>query len=245
MEQHIEKAREIESSVNKKYIEIREEAAREISLAKTDTDLSPEGRRKKAQKLREKYALKTIEFAKEIKKEFQSEVSKAQAESEKLLKKEAKKPNDENLRQFESQLNDLKTRLMLSTDPGKSEKQLAQFVDGIKDEPYFAGRLKEEFSSVINPILSSAPDSQSTLKLKKSLDNTFDYINNQSLSHEQREAKEINELSKQLYESKLFSPVALTNAEELFGKEFTGYLNDPDSLPEDVVIDAETGRMGV
>ncbi|ASN05309.1 hypothetical protein [Virgibacillus necropolis] len=245
MRENITKAREIEQSVNRKYIELREEAHREIGKATSNTDLSPEGRQKQAQRLRQKYAGEVINLAKELKSDYQAEVTKAKVAAQKELEKETKKPDEVKVKKFESNFNDLKTKIMLSNNSQESNKQLLEFVKSIEGEPYLANRLKDDFASVISPILSNAGDQRSVFELRKSLEGTFNHLNTVSLTEEQREAKEVYDLSGSLYDAKLFSPVAMDNARDIFGRELPRYLNDPDSYPQDIEIDVQTGRMEV
>jgi hypothetical protein len=227
--EYVQKAIEIRDTSAAWYREHMEVARQEISKARTDLDLSPEGRMKKEAKLKFEYGEILLKAALERKQQYVDLLKKAKADAEATLKRGIKKPADDKIADFQKALNHLKVEIMLSTNFDTVAKKIEDVMKTI-DEPYLATMLADEFATIVPQALSVSTEPS---KAKLVLSDLFERLNNEYLPDDVKEARQSLEfINASLENPKLFAPIVEANAIDLFGNEVGKKLNTPEAYFE-------------
>jgi len=231
MKEHIQKAHEIKESATSKYRELLQKMNGEISEINNDFRLSPEGKQYLISDLKKEYKEELMKLAKQIKAEYQLELSKAKISAEKVLESPIKKPDENVIGKYREQVEELKTRVMLSLKPETAKDMVSEFVKGI-DDPYLANEFKKEFATVITPIISNVHGAEGA-KIKHALTETYDKLNKDFMTDEQREAKQIIESTGSMASAKVFNYTVLQSVSDSFGRDAAAIVNEPEKYFQD------------
>jgi hypothetical protein len=238
MNKHMEKAIEIRNGSAGFLNELNRESKSLITKAKTDLLLSAEGRRQKSKQIREEKAVELLKKIHHRKNQYIGHLKKAQQAAKDVLKKPIEKPSDEEIQAFQRALKDLKTTITLSTNPKTSEAKLKTFVSEIKD-PYIASLLREEFTSVVGDIISSAGGEAQQYKMR--LFDLYEGLEKDFLSDEHREAQSIVQFSEsEIANNRLFMGFApdgmpslhMAAVIEVFGNDYAKWIDKTDAFFE-------------
>lgn len=228
MREHIQRAYQIREGVTSQYRSIMMKLQENEAKINQDVTLSPVGKKEKIAQLRKEHGRELMKFAKQVKDEFQMEIIKAKGKAERFLDNPNKKPDEAILRKYERSLNDLKTRVLLSLRSDRAAEMVTQFAKGIED-PYIANQLREQFAEVITPILSKV-DGADGAKIKANLTQLYDRLENDFITDEQHEAKEVIENADALFNTKLFNPTVIDNVKQTYDRRIADYINTPDTF---------------
>ncbi|HDR3895212.1 hypothetical protein [Bacillus sp. FSL W7-1334] len=227
MKEHIEKARKIQEGVTSQYLELQKALQEELEEVKRDLTLSEIGRAQKSEQLQKEHGKKLMEFAKQVKNDFQAAVTKAKVSAERFLlenvdKESNTKPSDTKVKLFEQGLSDLKIRIMLSTNPTRALERINQFVDSI-DDAYLANQLRNQFAELIQCVGESggATVKAELLKVYNKLETDF-------ITEDQREAKQIINQADTLFGLSLFNSIVVDSVREFYGHNYADYINRPE-----------------
>ncbi|MED4918678.1 hypothetical protein [Geobacillus thermodenitrificans] len=223
--EYVQKAVEIRDTSAAWYRERAEVARKEIAKARTDLDLSPEGRMKKAAKLKFEYGEELLKAALERKQQYIDLLKQAKADAEATLKRGIPKPSDDKIADFQKVLNHLKVEIMLSTNFDTVAKKIEDVMKTI-DEPYLATMLADEFATIVPQALAVSTDPS---KAKTVLSDLFERLNNEYLPEDVKEARQSLEfINASLENPKLFAPIVEANAVDVFGNDVGKKLNTPE-----------------
>jgi hypothetical protein len=234
MRKHLQKATEIKNGSAGFLNEINREARVLIAKTKTDTMLSAEGRQIKSKELRAKKGAEFMQALHARKNEYMGHLKKAQQAAKEVLKTPIKKASDEEIQDFQKSLKDLKTTIMLSTNPKTSEAKLQAFVAEIK-HPYLASLLRDEFPSVVGDIISSAGSEAQQYKMR--LFDVFESLEKDFLTDEYREAQGVVQFTEsEIASNRLFMGFApdgmpslhMQSVIETFGNDIARYIDKTD-----------------
>jgi hypothetical protein len=227
MRENIQKAHEIRNGVTGQYRSIMMKLQEKEAKIKQDVNLSTVGQQEQIAKLKKEHSRELMQFAKQVKDEYQMEVIRAKGKAERFLENPNKKPDDSTLKKYEHSLNDLKTRVLLSIRPDRAAEMVAEYAKGIED-PYIASQLREQFAEVITPIISQANGADGA-KLKASLTDVYSKLESNFITDEQSEAKQVIEQADAMFSAKLFNPLVIDNIKDSYDRRTADYINTPDT----------------
>lgn len=245
----IEQANVIQGTSSKWYGEEAKKIRTEIAKAKTDLNLSAEGRINKSEKIRNYCAKELMNNAKKMKSEYISLLNEAKSEAEKTIKAGIKKADDEKIEAFQRDLKRVKAELMLSNNFDKSKAILDDLIGKI-DDGYIGNLLADEFINLIPQALSTSSE---PVKAKLVLSRMFEQVSNDFIPEDIKEAKNAIQLvDASLENPKIFTLGAVENADDLFGSGLgSRFLNKPEefleliaSVEEDLEVTPERVKIG-
>lgn len=222
-----QKAYDLASSTTRIVMQANQFMKDEFAKINSNPDLSPEGKAK----LRAEYNAKLADsFMKELrntKADYEQAIAKAGVQAELLLSEKPAKPGDVPVTTFERELNDLRVKLMLSTNSDSSLKMLSEFAEKNYEYPYFTSQIADTFPELAASVLSSAGTDAAKVKLK--LSPLFDSIKSSMLSDEQKQAQAIYENTREDFGRKLFFEGSLeaSKVNEMFGPQVAHFINRP------------------
>lgn len=233
MNKYMNRAREIKNGTSAFLYAHNQETKTSISKVKTDTMLSPQGRSLKAAEIKVEKGQQLLQLLHQRKNEYVGYLKKAQSAAKEVLKTPIQKASDEEIQEFEKSINDLKTRILLSNDPKKSEEHLKSLVSEIKD-PFIASLMREQFASVIGGIISSAGNDANQYKHR--LYDLYEGLEKDFLSEEYLEAKNIVEFTEFEIQNNRLVPGLINNEPsvqktaigELFGYDVANWIDKTD-----------------
>jgi hypothetical protein len=223
MKQNIDQAYEILNGATGRYGELLTKMQEEIKKVKKDEKFSEQGKQFLIKELKNDFTEDLLKLSQQIKSEYQSELQKAKSVAEKSLDAPLKKPDEKAVSKYRQQVEDLKTRVMLSLQPESAKGLVEEFVKGISD-PYFANEFRNEFATVITPIISTA--GQNAGQIKHDLAGTYEHLGNGFLSDEQREAQRIIETADSMMKSRVFNYSVLNSVNGEFGADTVAKLKE-------------------
>ncbi|MGM7724375.1 hypothetical protein [Metabacillus sp. Hm71] len=230
MKNNITKAHEILNGSTGRYRELLDKMEKEIKKVKDDKKFSDHGKDVIIREIKKDFEEDLMKLSQQIKKEYQGELSKAKAVAEKALDNPTKKPDEKAIAKYRQQVEELKTKVMLSLKPDSAKGLVEDFVKGIND-PYFANEFRTEFASVITPILSNVGGPEAA-QIKHALSGTYEKLSDGFLTDEQREAKEVIESVDHMMGSRVFNFSVIDSVNGAFGRSISEQVNDPDSYFE-------------
>ncbi|MGP4080975.1 hypothetical protein ACTWQL_13770 [Pseudalkalibacillus sp. R45] len=226
----LEKAHQIKNTSAKFLRELQNPVRSEIAKASTDRDLSEEGRKKKADEIREQAGIEIMERLHLRKQQYTAELVKAQKAADRIVHAPKPKPDAETLRRFEKSFGSFKTELMLTPRADVAQDKLNDFIATIKD-PYIADKVAAEFSDLASNILGGTTG-DGTAKAKLGLAKSFEELRNKSESDEIKEARALLESADssladpKFYRAELYREAA----REIMPVEYVDYLDDTDAF---------------
>jgi hypothetical protein len=234
MRKHMEKAQEIKNGSAKFLHELNFETRTLVNKTKTDMMLSAEGRQVKSKEVRAKKGVEFMQALHVRKNEYIGHLKKAQQAAMEILKTPIEKASNEEIHDFEKALKNLKTTIMLSTNPKTSEAKLNEFVSGIK-HPYLASLLRDQFPSVVGDIIASAGSESQQYKMR--LFDVYESLEKDFLTDEHREAQGIVQFTdSEIAGNRLFMGLApdgmpslhMQSVIETFGNNIAKYIDNTD-----------------
>ncbi|MGQ8813083.1 hypothetical protein [Bacillus sp. NA_165.1] len=226
MREHIEKARTIQKEATEKYLELQKELQGDIEKVKADPTLSEIGRTGKIEELQKEHGQKLIEFAKQLKNEYQIEVIRAKGSAERFLEKPNNKPSDFKVQLFEQGFTDLKTRIMLSLNSTRAIELISEFVKGI-DDAYLANQLRNQFTELISHVIQYVDVSEGA-RVKADLLKIYSKLETDFITDEQNEARQIIDEAEVMFGTNLFNSIVIDSVREFYRHNFADYINKPD-----------------
>ncbi|MCJ7991117.1 hypothetical protein MUB15_20580 [Priestia sp. OVS21] len=223
MKQNIDQAYEILNGATARYGELLTKMQEEIKKVKKDEKFSEQGKQILIKELKNDFKEDLLKLSQQIKSEYQTELQKAKSVAEKSLDAPLKKPDEKTVSKYRQQVEDLKTRVMLSLQPESAKGLVEEFVKGISD-PYFANEFRNEFATVITPIISTS--GQNAGQIKHDLAGTYEYLGNGFLSDEQREAQRVIETADSMMDSRVFNYSVLNSVNGEFGADTVAKLKE-------------------
>lgn len=186
LSQFIEEGYEIKTKFQTQLaIELRDVVNEEVSKISNDRDLSPEGKKRKIEAVKQKYAKQTMQVVKE-----QQDKYKKLADDAIKLAKQAKtaaiaEPADKtDVQIFNNEFEQLKVSVQLATKPESALQAIEAFCSKYADRDlYYADRIKNEFSSLIGAV---GDNPQHKMKLGR----IYDLVVEKSINDDVRTADE-------------------------------------------------------
>ncbi|EKN66039.1 hypothetical protein BABA_17387 [Neobacillus bataviensis LMG 21833] len=233
MREHIQKAHEIQQATTGQYRALMMMLKEEESKIGKDATLSELGRKQKIAELKKQHGRQLMQFAKQAKDDYQTEVIRAKGKAERFLENPNKKPDDAAVKKYERGLAELKTRVLLSTRADRAAEMISEFAKGIED-PYIANQFRDQYAEVITPIIPQADGT-----VKSNLSKLYDKLESDFITDEQREAKQIIEQADSMFSAKLFNPTVIDNVKDSYDRRVADYINTPDTFFHLEKVEAE------
>ena len=224
----VEKARSLQEESTGLYRVFQEDYRKEKTSIEMNKDYSQEGKRKLVESLQKRKTVELLQGARNLKNLHSKYLSEAKDAAQNIV--HAKTPDVDPVKEerFLKRLGEVKTEILLS-NAKKGKEILTEFLNTV-DEQAFAGKIKDEFSTLIQPILSDG--GQDTAKFRRELFDVFEDVKNRSMHPEAREAMEIAEFAEASIKSRFFIPLVEEKATEHLGKEAGLFINKPDEFFE-------------
>lgn len=222
------KAHTLQQNSTGLYRSFQEGFTKEKHAIDINRDYSNEGKRNLVASLRERKIVELLQNARSLRNEFNGYWKEAKKEAENLIHSKITKVDPVKEERFSKRLNEVKTEILLS-NPKKGKEILTQFLESL-DEQAFAAKVKTEFSTLIQPILSSA--GQEADKYRHELSDVFENVKKQSLHPEALEAMNIVEVADQAMQSSFFNSLVQEKVSEHLGREVGQFVNNPDGFFE-------------
>lgn len=223
MRESINQAHEILNGATGRYRELLTKMETEIKQIKSDVKFSDQGKEFLIKELKNDFIEDLLKLSQQIKSEYQSELQKAKSAAEKSLDTPLKKPDEKAIGKYRQQVEELKTKVMLSLQPESAKGLVEEFVKGISD-PYFANEFRNEFATVITPIISTA--GQNAGQIKHDLAGTYEHLGNGFLSDEQKEAQRVIEAADGMMGTRVFNYSVLNSVNGEFGADVVAKLKE-------------------
>jgi hypothetical protein len=208
------------------YRNFQDSYTKEKSAIELNNDYSEAGKQKLVDSLKERKTVELLQRARTQRNEFIGLWKEAKKEAENLIHSKVKPVDPVKEERFNKKLAEVKTEILLSNHR-KGKELLTQFLQTI-DEQAFAAKVKEEFPTLIQPILSSA--GADTEKYRQELFSVFEQVKKQSLHPEALEAINIAEFADQAMQSSFFNSLVQEKVSEHLGREVGQFVNKPDEF---------------
>jgi hypothetical protein len=216
------KAYEVKHSNTGLYSALQQEfRAKKVEIER-NRDYTPQGRQKLIQSLEKKYTTKLMHLSRAQRGLFDKYLKEAKKEAEDLIHSKAPKVDPIKQERFEKRLGEFKTELMLA-NPKRGTQLLKDFIRSI-DEQAFASRVKDEFSTIISPILNN--------ESKPEIAAMFEDVRTKSQNPETAEAQSLLEFTEGMMNGRFFDQLVEEKAGENLGDAAKTFVNDPDSYFE-------------
>ncbi len=170
-----------------------------------------------------------MRLTQDIKKEYQNELKGAKAAAEKILEAPAAKPDEKALTKYRAEFEELKTKVLLSLKPGSAKSLVESFAKEIKD-PYIAREFRNEFASVITPIISTAGSEAPAIK--NALSKVYSHLNDGFMTEAQKEAYSTIETVDSMINLKVYSPAVSDSVDQYLGRGTSQQMSNPDEFFE-------------
>ncbi|MUG87657.1 hypothetical protein GNP92_15040 [Paenibacillus timonensis] len=236
----IERAREIEQSSTGLMLEYKRAVGAALGKIENDRRLTEEGQREAKAEAKQKLAVEFLQKSHTMKQEYVANIKKAIREAEKVIYTPPRKPDAIKHGRFEDAFRSLKTELLFATSQRAAYEKLKDFVENV-DDPYLAGRVREDFAELTTKILSTPGDGNLqkgtgaaavTTSIRKEIGDIYDGLMKPFESDDFRGAREVLETAQMLDEDPRVHRTYIVNdaAKETFGAEYARYINDTDSF---------------
>lgn len=246
--QYFDTALEMKHAATGEYRKLAEKARAEISAAKGDADLSPQGREKKAEQLKRKHGVEIMKWAHSYRQMVQSEMKKARIAAQKELDKAAPKVDPTKLERWEKEYRKVKTSLMLASSVDKAAKVMNDFIK-TADDPGLKALLVDRYGDLAEQVLSVGSDPN----VRAQMADQFNSLQNEALTDAQVEARQVLEATEGFEQRNVFDKLVADNLTGLVGWEYGDYINDTDTFfsregnaehkPDDYVHPEEVERQ--
>lgn len=225
---NLQKARDLQYSGTRFMLEYRQQVQKATGEVERDNRLSMEGKREAKQEIRKQLGIDFLQKSHTRKQEYVSTLKKAVRDADAVVFAAIKKPDATKVQRFESELHDIKTQLLLTTNAERGYEKLTSFISRLND-PYLAGIVRENFSELSSSILT-APGADAKIRLQ--LSGTYDQLKRNFETDEVREARDIMELANAMAEDPHLytSGIVHDSAVETFGAEYGRYIDKTDSF---------------
>lgn len=154
-----------------------------------DRKLSGLGREEQLDAVKKSIGQSFLTEAHKLNREYKTLAAQTKAAADSILDALPVKPDDAKVTKFNRKLNELKTDLLLSTNPRQATEKLQQFARDI-DDPYFANQLVEQFATLAAPVIGAAPDAD-VAATKQALSTILKQTRSAALDDEQREVAQV------------------------------------------------------
>lgn len=224
------KARQIESSIPKHYLEFRESLTGEILKIKGNKKYSESGKRELVEHLKKRKTVELMKWAREQYNQYDMYLREAYLISDRMAYRNIPKADAQKRGRFHNAFNDFKTELIFTNRPDDAIKKLRTFIE--KTEEYeFISDIKREFSSLAKSIIEIT-DKDNVPKVRKELADLFEHTKNKSLPQESHEAFALLEQIESAVGSRIFNRVVQDAIKEDLGSEAAEYINKPNEFFE-------------
>lgn len=230
MKTNIEAAHQIKQNSTTKYLELTRKMQAEIAQIRTSKSLSRIGKDLAIKSLKDDYKEDLIKLAKQIKDEYQGELKKAKAAAEKLLDAPLKQPDEKTMAKYHEQVEELKTNVMLSLKPSSAKALVQDFAKSISD-PFIARDFRNQFSSVITPIIGSVSGAEAG-EIKLALSEVYGRLNSSFATDEQKEAQGVIEAVEGMMDARIFNFAVSDSVGQQFERGTFEQMNNPESYFE-------------
>lgn len=232
----IEKSREIKQNSTKLYREFQEQFLKEKRKIELNSDYTAEGKDRLIKSLKKKKSRELLQISKNQRDLYMGNLNKAKELAEEVAFAKLPAVDQKKMERFDKSLSELKTEILLSTNPESAKVKLKKFIKSI-DEYSLADKLKANFTELISPVIEQL-DSKQKAQFKKDFQNMFDDVRKRSMTDEALETIELMDISNNLSQAKIFNQLVTQKAGENFGNEIASYINRPndyfDRYPEDL-----------
>lgn len=228
MRNHIQNAHEILGGSTAKYSELLKSMDKEIASIRNDKKYSDDGKAFLIREAKKDFQEDLMKLSKQIKVEYQLELAKAKEAAAKIMDAPVKAPDEKSIAKYKEQVEDLRTKVMLSMKPESAKDLVKGFADILSD-PYFANQFKQDFAGIITPLISSVQGTQGAA-IKHELSGTYEKLSEGFLSDAQKEARQVLESAENMANSRVFNYTVLESVKQNFGREVSAQVNDPDAF---------------
>lgn len=202
------------------FVKFLREYREEAEKIKVDRYLTSEGKAEMILTLKD---VKTFELMNETllhKAKYEMIVNAVLKEAEEVANEPFPAVDQVRADQFEKELSDLKTSVLLSTNVERSLDEVVKFVDATKENSLL-DRVRGEFASLVAPIIGSLP-----LEKRELLNSLFADVKDKALGPDRIEALKLIEQAKVALNAPTYE-LTVQNAVQELGMNATKYLNDP------------------
>jgi hypothetical protein len=228
----LNEAVEIKSSSTRLFREFNDGyQAKRISIQQ-NRDYTQQGKAKLLQSARKRELSTLMKRARASQQEFHAKLKQAKEEANAIVYAHAPKVDPVKQERFSKRLAEVKTQIALS-DARKGQRLFKEFLTEI-DEQAFAEQVKNDFSTLVQPILNDieGADAEQVAKVRHELFDAFEDVRTKSRLPEAGDAQNVVEAADALLDGKFFESVVETKVGDLFGPTAKMFINEPDAYFE-------------
>lgn len=241
----IDKAHSLQNDPTGLYRAFQDDFLKEKYKIENNKDYTSEGKLKLMESLQKRKTVELLQGARNLRDLHASYLKEAKKESENLIYSKTPKVDPVKEERFLKRLAEVKTEILLS-NAKKGKEILTDFLNTV-DEQAFAAKIKDDFSSLIQPILETA--GQDTVKYRHDLLNVFEDVKERSMHPDAKDAMNIAQLADSMIEGRFFIPLVEEKAAEHISREAGHYMNKPqeffEAYPEEDVKPTPPGMKTV
>lgn len=157
--------------------------------------------------------------------QYRSALRAAVAAAEQIAHSSAPRPSDEIVERFESRLADVRTEIQIAPSPERASERLRSFIGSIND-PWAAMRVKQEYGSLVTPIIAAAGTQAGSFKMQ--LSSAFEDLKAQALTAEARQAVELHETAEAMLQSRIYPQIVKDTISQEMGWRAASFVDSPD-----------------
>lgn len=227
IKEYYESAHSVLNNSNGLYRQFREQFNEEKTKIDTNPNYSATGKKDLTQRLNDRKKAEFMLIAKSQKELFTSYLQEAQKLADSLAYQNVPKVDEVKKERFQKSFNELKTELLLTTNPRSAKDKLKEFIGKIDEYGLFE-IVKNEFASLSESMIDKTPQSERG-ELTKDLRQMYDSVKHNSVPPESHEAYELlDQINMMLERPRIFSLIALDAIEKDLGREAKELANDPE-----------------
>lgn len=215
------------------YTELQSAVRAEIKQIEQNNDYTISAKSRMIGELKQKRGIEIMQLIGKRKQAYLWLLNKAKKQAEDVIYDKLKKPSEEKIERFNTDLKHVKTKLMLAKTGDEVKNILKSFIEKIEmsgnDRAYFA----TEFANQFDEIITTALNIDSSDKMKHELKQMYERLYYELQTDEIKEAREVlDTVNELLKKPTLFvvGPLIEQNTNYLFGKLFTHYINEPEEF---------------
>lgn len=157
--------------------------------------------------------------------QYRSALRAAATAAEQVAHSAAPRPSEEIVERFESRLADVRTEILISPTPESASQRLRSFIGSI-NEPWAAVRVKQEYGSLVTPIIAAAGTQAGSFKIQMS--SAFEDLKTRALTEGAAQAVELYESAEALLQSSVYSQLVKDTISREMGSRAASFVDSPD-----------------